>query len=94
MQIYFGKSAYVAGTPDCILDSLEDSKISITTSDDGLVIVTKEVIDNFINKYDNEFSEYDKITNKTLYAFIKESLQTIETKNTDNTPIGDIFFVS
>jgi hypothetical protein len=94
MQVSFGKTAYVAGTPSDILDSLEDSKIPITTSDDELIIVPKEEIDNFIRKYDKEFSEYDKITNKTLYTFIKESLQAIENNNTDNSPIGDIFFVS
>lgn len=94
MQISFGKTAYVAGTSDEILDKLESSKISITTSDDGLVIVTKEEVDSFIQKYETEFSEYDKLICKTLYTFIKESLQAIEDKNTDNASIGDIFFVS
>lgn len=94
MQVSFGKTAYVAGTSDEILDKLDSSKISITTSDDGLVIVTKEEVDSFIQKYETELSEYDKLINKTLYTFIKESLQAIEDKNTDKTPIGDIFFVS
>lgn len=94
MHVSFGKTAYVAGTSDEILDKLESSKLSITTSDDGLVIVTKEEVDSFIQKYETELSEYDKLINKTLYTFLKESLQAIEDKNTDKTPIGDIFFVS
>jgi hypothetical protein len=94
MHVSFGKTAYVAGTSDEILDKLESSKISITTSDDGLVIVTKEEVDSFIQKYETELSDYDKLINKTLYTFIKESLQAIEDKNIDKAPIGNIFFVS
>lgn len=94
MQVSFGKTAYVAGTSNEILDKLDSSNLSITTSDDGLVIVTKEEVDSFIQKYETELSEYDKLINKTLYTFLKESLQAIEDKNTDKTPIGDIFFVS
>jgi hypothetical protein len=93
MLISFGKSAYVAGTPAEILDALERSPISLTTTGDGLVIATYDAIEEFFKDYENNYMEHSKIFYTNLYTFLKEAVQAIDEGNTKLIPIGDIFFV-
>lgn len=93
MNISFGKSAYVPGTPDELLDTMENSPLSITTTGDGMVIVTMESLQEFIRNYENDMAEYQKRSYKDLYDFIQKAIDSINKAN-DGTPIGDIFFVS
>jgi hypothetical protein len=51
MQITFGKTAYVASTPTSILDAMERSPLSLTTSGDGLVVVTYDSVEEFLKDY-------------------------------------------
>lgn len=93
MNISFGKSAYVPGTPVNILDEMLNSPLSISAADEGVVIITQESLQEFIRSYEEDMAGYQNKSYKNLYDFIKESLIRIDEAN-DGTPIGDIFFTS
>jgi hypothetical protein len=92
MQITYGKTAYVAGTPPEILDSLERSPLPLTTTGDGLVIATYDAVEEFLKDYEDNYLENSKGFYKDIYTFLKEAIQAIDESNII-TPIGDIFFV-
>jgi hypothetical protein len=93
LHISFGKTAYVAGTPASILDAMERSPLSLTTSGDGLVVVTYDSVEGFLKDYEDNYLENSKEFYKKIYTFLKEAIQAIDTGNIKPTPIGDIFFV-
>ena len=93
MQITYGKTAYVAGTPAEILDALERSPLSLTTSGDGLVIATYDAVEEFLKDYEDNYLENSKEFYKDIYTFLKEAIQAINKSNIKPTPIGDIFFI-
>lgn len=91
--ISFGKSAYISNTPDNILDTLENSTISISGSYEGTVIVTRKSIESFLSSYNNNFTDAEKARLRYFKNFLENTLVGIDQAN-DNTPIGDIFFVN
>lgn len=91
--ISFGKSAYVPGTPDIMLDTMENSQLSISGSYEGTVIVTRESIEAFLASYDSSFTDAEKARLRTFKNFLENSLVDINQAN-DGSPIGDIFFLS
>jgi hypothetical protein len=93
MLVSFGKSAYVPGTPDFMLDTMENSQLSISGSYEGTVIVTRESVQKFLDNYKEDFTEAEKAKLKTFKNFLENSLVDIDQAN-DGTPIGDIFFIS
>lgn len=93
MLISFGKSAYVPGTPDLMLDTMENSQLSISGSYEGTVIVTRESVQKFLDSYKEDFTESEKDRLRTFKNFLENSLVDIDQAN-DGTPIGDIFFIS
>jgi hypothetical protein len=93
MNISFGKSAYVPGTPDDILDNMDRSELSITATADSLVIITMESVMEYLNRYEHHMTNYEKIIAKSLATFLTEAITKINEAN-DGTPIGDIFFTS
>ncbi len=92
-SISFGKSAYIPGTSDKILDAMENSSLSISGSYEGTVIVTRESIESFLSSYDKNFTDAEKARLRYLRNFLENSLIDIDQAN-DGTPIGDIFFLS
>jgi hypothetical protein len=93
MNISFGKSAYVPGTPDLMLDTMENSQLSISGSYEGTVIVTRESVQKFLDSYKEDFTEVEKARLRSFKNFLENSLVDIDQAN-DGTPIGDIFFIS
>lgn len=93
MLISFGKSAYVPGTPDLMLDTMENSQLSISGSYEGTVIVTRESVQKFLDSYKEDFTEAEKARLRSFKNFLENSLVDIDQAN-DGTPIGDIFFIS
>lgn len=91
--ITFGKSAYVPGTPDNILDTMENSKLSISGAYEGTVIVDRESIEAFLSSYINDYTEAEKARLRCFKNFLENSLLDIDQAN-DGTPIGDIFFTT
>ena len=80
-QISIATAAYVPCTPASILDAMEKN-LSITASSDGLVIVNRESVQDFLDN--NNPSE--------LKDFLNDSLATIDSLST--TPVGEIFFIN
>lgn len=93
MNISFGKSAYVPGTPEDILDKMDRSELSITAAADSLVVVTLESVMEYLNHYEHHMTNYEKIIAKPLVTFLTAAITKINEAN-DDTPIGDIFFTS
>ena len=93
MNVSFGKSAYIPGTPDSILDKMENSPLSISGTFDGTVIVTWEAIQEFIRSYEEDMAEHQKTTYEPIATFLYDTIDTINKAN-DSTPIGDIFFTT
>ena len=87
MRITYATSAYVSDTPDDIIDKMEQT-LSISAIGDTLVVVTKEAIEEFFNKYEKTMSDYDKASVRHLYAYLKNVIIEINPNNN----IGDIFF--
>lgn len=80
-QISIAPAAYVPSTPASILDAMEKN-LSITASSDGLVVVNRESVQDFLDN--NNPSE--------LKDFLNDSLATIDSMST--TPVGEIFFIN
>ena len=93
MLVSFGKSAYIPGTPDLMLDTMENSLLSISGSYEGTVIVTRESVQKFLDSYKEDFTESEKARLRSFKNFLENSLVDIDQAN-DGTPIGDIFFIS
>jgi Mg-chelatase subunit ChlD len=93
MQITFGRTAYVAGTPNDLLDKMADSPLSISLMGESTVVVTRESIEEFIRSYDNDMAEYQCASYRSLKEYLSKSLEDIDKAN-DGTPIGDIFFTN
>ena len=97
MNITFGKSAYVPGTPEDILD-LIDHNLSTSATGEDSVIVTMEALTGYILQTEFEIiqnteKDFSSPHLENLYQYLKEAMDKINDTN-DNTPIGDIFFVS
>jgi hypothetical protein len=92
-QITFGKSAYVPGTPEKILDAMENSELSLTAVSEGMVIVTRESIEKYLEDY-KELPDVNRARLRDLKEFLETSLKAIDALSLDGKPIGDIFFVN
>ena len=80
-QITIASAAYVPSTPASILAAMEKN-LSITASSDGLVVVNRESVQDFLDN--NNPSE--------LKDFLNDSLATIDSMSTS--PVGEIFFIN
>lgn len=92
-QITFGKSAYLPGTPEKMLDTMENSELSITAAYEGGVIVAKESIEEYLEYY-NSMTEVSRARCRDFKEFLETSLATINSLSNTQEPIGHIFFVS
>jgi hypothetical protein len=93
MNITFGRTAYVAGTPDTLLDKMADSPLSISLMGESTVVVTRESVEEFLRGYDNDMAEYQRAIYRPLKEYLSKSLEDIDEAN-DGTPIGDILFTN
>lgn len=92
-QITFGKSAYLPGTPEKMLDTMESSELSITAAYEGGIIVTKESIEEYLEFY-NSMTEVSRARARDFKESLESSLKTIDQTSDGVMPIGHIFFVS
>lgn len=94
MQVSFGKTAYVSGTSDAILDKLENSPLSISLTGEGTVVVTRESVEEFLNNYKENMEAHERARLRSIKEFLESSLQAIDTASDGVMPIGDIFFTT
>jgi len=69
MSISFGKSAYVTGTSRELINKIETSPISISATENEIIIITKESIDDYLKKYE-KMTDYDKLQNRIVADFL------------------------
>lgn len=91
--ITFAKSVYIPGTPEKMLDTMENSELFITATYEGGVIVTKESIEEYLEFY-NSMTEVSRARCREFKEFLESSLKTIDQTSDGVMPIGHIFFVT
>lgn len=92
MKVTYGRIAYVSETPLDMLDSIQQSPVSVSIIGDRMLIVTKEAIEEFFNNY-KSYTDHQQALYKNLMEFLQKSFDLIQEQDPDkNVPIGDILF--
>jgi hypothetical protein len=88
-DISYGKTAYVPGVGDAMLDELEKCGLSICMTGEGMFLTTYEAIEEFIEDHDQIVEK----TDNTLPYIITAKAMIDNTKDPDES-IGDVVFVA